>query len=276
MEMVSSWLSHGGVQGVYRHDSMETQCPMTFAVYVPPLPEGARAPVLWYLSGLTCTHANVMEKGEYRAAAARHGVIIVAPDTSPRGEGVPDDPEDWRFGWGAGFYLDATEPPYDRHYRMESYILRELPALIAAHFPADLARQGIFGHSMGGHGALTFALKNPGRFKSCSAFAPIVQPSSADWSRVAFERYLGVNPNLWRAHDATLLLEDGFRFPEFLVDQGLADSFLDSGLRPHLLEKACARAGVALTLNLREGYDHSYYFISSFMADHIAWAAARL
>lgn len=276
METISKAKAHGGVQGVYRHESAETKTPMTFAVFVPPQAADGKVPVLWYLSGLTCTHANVMEKGEYRAAAAKHGVILVAPDTSPRGAGVPDEPDNWQFGSGAGFYVDATEAPYAANYRMASYILDELPALIAAEFPADIGRQGIFGHSMGGHGALTMALKHADRFRSCSAFAPIVQPSTAEWSRPALAKYLGADEGAWRAYDAVALIEDGRRFPEFLVDQGTADSFLTTGLRPELLEAACRKAGIPLTLNMREGYDHSYYFISTFMADHVAWHAERL
>lgn len=276
METVSTAKSHGGVQGVYRHESKTTGTPMTFAVFVPPQAADGPVPVLWYLSGLTCTHANVMEKGEYRAAAAAHGVIIVAPDTSPRGEEVPDEPGNWQFGSGAGFYLDATQAPYAANYRMYSYLVEELTALVAAQFPADMSRQGIFGHSMGGHGALTIALKHPDRFKACSAFAPIVQPSTADWSRPALEKYLGTDERAWRAYDAVALIEDGKRFPEFLVDQGSADPFLETGLRPQLLADACAAAGIPLTLTMREGYDHSYFFISSFMADHIAWHASRL
>jgi S-formylglutathione hydrolase len=276
METISKAKAHGGVQGVYRHESTATKTPMTFAVFVPPQAAHGKVPVLWYLSGLTCTHANVMEKGEYRAAAAKHGVILVAPDTSPRGPGVPDEPDNWQFGSGAGFYVDATEAPYATNYRMASYVLDELPALVAAEFPADMTRQGIFGHSMGGHGALTMALKHADRFRSCSAFAPIVQPSTAEWSRPALTKYLGADEGAWRAYDAVALIEDGRRFPEFLVDQGTADSFLTTGLRPELLEAACRKAGIPLTLNMREGYDHSYYFISSFMADHVAWHAARL
>jgi S-formylglutathione hydrolase len=276
MEIVSTNKSHGGVQGVYRHDSRETKCPMTFSVFTPPQAAHGKVPVLWYLSGLTCSHANVTEKGEFRAAAARHGVIIVAPDTSPRGADVPDEPDNWQFGSGAGFYVDATQAPFAKNYRMYSYIAQELPELIAAQFPADMSRQGIFGHSMGGHGAFTIALKHPDRFKSCSAFAPITQPSTAGWSRPALEKYLGPDEKSWRAYDTTLLIADGARFKDFLVDQGTADSFLQEGLRPWLLEEACAKAGIPLTLNMREGYDHSYYFISTFMADHIAWHAARL
>jgi len=274
MEEVSASRSHGGVQGVYRHQARTTNCSMTFSVFVPP--QAAPAPVLWYLSGLTCTQANVTDKGEFRAAAAAHGVIIVAPDTSPRGPDVPDDPDDWRFGQGAGFYLDATQPPFDRNYRMYSYVVEELPELIAAHFPADMSRQGIFGHSMGGHGALTIALKHPDRFRSCSAFSPIVQPSTSGWSKPALQKYLGPDEAAWRAYDTTALIADGRRFNEFLVDQGSADSFLQDGLKPWLLQEACEKAGIPLTLNMRDGYDHSYYFISTFMSDHIGWHAARL
>jgi S-formylglutathione hydrolase len=277
METVSTAKAHGGTQGVYRHEARSTRCPMTFSVFVPPQAARAPVPVLWFLSGLTCTHANVTDKGEYRRAAAEHGVIVVAPDTSPRGETIPDEPDNWQFGSGAGFYLDATQAPYAANYRMYSYVTEELPALVAENFPADMGRQGVFGHSMGGHGALTLALKNPQRFRSCSAFAPIVQPSTSFWSRPALEKYLGPDEAAWRPYDTTMLIEDGRRFDRgFLVDQGTADQFLENGLKPQLLEAACARAGIPLTLNRREGYDHSYYFISTFMADHIAWHAARL
>ncbi|KAB0682552.1 S-formylglutathione hydrolase [Aureimonas leprariae] len=275
METLSTAKAHGGVQGVYRHQSRVTDTAMTFAVFVPPGGAERKLPVVWFLSGLTCTHQNAMDKAEYRRAAAELGLIVVLPDTSPRGQGVPDD-EDWRFGSGAGFYLDATERPYDRNYRMYSYLTDELPALVAVNFPADMTRQAITGHSMGGHGALTIALKHPDRFRSASAFAPIVQPTTAGWSRPAFEKYLGRNPKAHRAYDATLLIEDGHRFREFLVDQGDKDSNLDDGLRPWLLKDACAKAGIPLTLNMREGYDHSYNFVSTFMPDHLAWHAERL
>ncbi|MCC5779570.1 S-formylglutathione hydrolase [Nitratireductor sp. B36] len=275
MKTVSTARSHGGVQGVYTHEAETCQCDMTFAVFVPPQAEDGPCPILWYLSGLTCTHANVMDKGEYRRMAADLGLMIVCPDTSPRGDDVPDEPENWQFGKGAGFYVDATQEPFARNYRMYSYIADELPALIAKHFPADMDRQGIFGHSMGGHGALTIALKNPDRFKSCSAFAPIVEPSTAGWSKPALEKYLGKDQAAWRRYDACALVADGARFPEFLIDQGTADGFLDEGLRPWLFEEACKKAGIPLTLNMREGYDHSYFFISSFMNDHLAWHAKR-
>jgi len=275
MKTVSSSKSFGGVQTVHSHASEACGCDMTFSLYLPPQAESARVPLLWYLSGLTCTHQNVMDKGEYRRAAAEHGVAILCPDTSPRGADVPDEKDNWQFGQGAGFYLDATQAPYDRNYRMQRHVLSELPTLLGD-LPVDLGRQGIFGHSMGGHGALTVALKNPGRFRSVSAFAPIVQPSTADWSRPAFQKYLGDDESAWRAYDTVSLIEDGRRVKELLVDQGTADSFLEMGLRPWLLTEACRKAGIPLTLNMRDGYDHSYFFISTFMADHIAWHAARL
>lgn len=278
MEIVSQNRSFGGVQGVYRHSSRETGTAMTFAVYVPPQAEaGTKLPVLWYLSGLTCTHANVMEKGEYRRTAAELGVIVVAPDTSPRGEGVPDDPDGaYDFGLGAGFYVDATVEPWARHYCMYSYIVDELPELVATHFPADMARQGIGGHSMGGHGALVIALRNPGRFRSVSAFAPIVSPSSCPWGEKALSGYLGSDRAGWRPYDACALIEDGARVPGLLVDQGDADAFLENQLKPYLLKDVCAKAGIPLTLRMQGGYDHSYYFISTFMDDHLRWHAQRL
>ena len=277
METVASARAFGGMQGVYRHGSRATGTDMTFSVYVPAHEEGAQLPVVWYLSGLTCTHANVTEKGEYRRACAEHGLILVAPDTSPRGEGVPGDPDGgWDFGLGAGFYVDATEAPYAANYRMWSYVTEELPALIAAEFPADMARQSIMGHSMGGHGALTIGLTFPDRFRAVSAFAPIVAPGQVPWGEKALGRYLGPDRAKWRKHDAVALIEDGARLPELLVDQGDADPHLAKQLRPELLQDACAPAAIDLTLNIRTGYDHSYYFISTFMADHLAWHAERL
>ena len=276
IETLSEVKAHGGVQGVYRHASAVTHTDMTFSAFVPGGVRGAM-PVLWYLSGLTCTHANVTEKGEYRAACAKAGIIFVAPDTSPRGDDVPDDPDGlWDFGQGAGFYVDATEAPWDKHFNMWSYLADELPALVAEHFPADMARQSITGHSMGGHGALTLALGLPGRFKSVSAFAPIVAPSQVPWGRKALKHYLGEDQAAWRKHDAVAAIEDGARVKEILVDVGAADSFLEKELRPELLEMACADAGIPLTLRRQAGYDHSYYFISTFMADHVAWHAERL
>lgn len=276
MKIVSTSKSHGGVQGVYSHASETCACEMTFAVFVPPQAQNHPVPVLWYLSGLTCSHANVMDKGEYRRMAAELGLMIVCPDTGPRGEAVPDEKDNWQFGQGAGFYVDATQEPFAKNYRMYSYLTEELPALVAANFPADMTRQGIFGHSMGGHGALTIALKNAGRFKSCSAFAPIVQPTTAGWSKPALEKYLGADEKAWRAYDATLLIEDGKQFAELLVDQGTADGFLDEGLRPWLLEEACKETGIALKLRMQDGYDHSYNFISTFMDDHLMWHGERL
>ncbi|MCT2399014.1 S-formylglutathione hydrolase [Novosphingobium mangrovi (ex Huang et al. 2023)] len=275
METVSTNRSHGGVQGVYKHRSSETGTEMTFSVFVPDHAEGAKLPVLWYLSGLTCTHANVTEKGEFRAACAEHGVIFVAPDTSPRGDDVPDD-EGYDFGKGAGFYVDATQEPWAQHFRMRSYIETELPALIAAHFPVDMERQGITGHSMGGHGALTIALRNAGRFRSVSAFAPIVSPLACPWGDKALTGYIGADRAAWREYDACALIEDGARVPDLLVDQGMADGFLEEQLRTHLLSEACEKAGQPATIRMQEGYDHSYYFISTFMGEHVAWHAERL
>ena len=275
IETVSEAKSFGGTQGVYKHRSTATGTEMTFAVFVPEHAPGTKLPVLWYLSGLTCTHANVMEKGEYRRACAEHGVIFVAPDTSPRGDDVPDD-EAYDFGKGAGFYVDATQEPWAANFRMLSYIEQELPELIAAEFPVDMARQGITGHSMGGHGALTISLRNPGRFKSTSAFAPIVSPLDCPWGEKALGGYLGNDRAAWREYDACALIEDGARLPDLLVDQGTADTFLDEQLKTNLLDAVCRKVDMPATIRMQEGYDHSYYFISTFMADHIAWHAERL
>lgn len=275
METVSENRSHGGTQGVYRHTSTTTGTDMTFSVFVPDHDPDAKLPVLWSLSGLTCTHANVTEKGEYRAACAEHGIVFVAPDTSPRGEGVADD-DSYDMGQGAGFYVDATQEPWAPHFMMRSYIEEELPALIAGQFPVDMARQGITGHSMGGHGALTIGLRNSDRFRSISAFAPIASPLNCPWGEKALSGYLGEDRAVWRQYDACALIEDGARADALLVDQGTADQFVEEQLKPDLLDAACADAGIPLTLNMREGYDHSYYFISSFMADHVAWHAKRL
>ena len=275
METISASRSFGGVQGVYSHASTATGTDMTFGVYVPDHDAGAKLPVLWFLSGLTCTHANVMDKGEYRRLASELELVVVAPDTSPRGEGVPDD-SSYDLGQGAGFYVNATEEPWVDHFQMRSYIEEELPALIAEQFPVDMKRQGICGHSMGGHGALTIALRTPDRFKSVSAFAPIAAPSQSPWGKKALGRYLGEGKAAWRDYDACALIADGARLPELLVDQGTADNFLEEQLKPQLLVEACEQAKIPLQLNLREGFDHSYFFISTFMDDHLRWHSERL
>jgi S-formylglutathione hydrolase len=276
LQTVSKNRSYGGTQGVYRHASSATGTDMTFSVYVPDR-EGTKLPVVTYLSGLTCTHANVTEKGEFRSACAEHGLIFVAPDTSPRGEGVPGDPANsYDFGLGAGFYVDATEAPFARNYRMWSYVTDELPKLIAEQFPVDAKRQSIMGHSMGGHGALTCALRNPHRYRAASAFAPIVAPSQVPWGIKALGGYLGNNRDAWRSHDTIALIEDGAKFRDLLVDVGDADQFLTEQLRPELLKAACEKARIPLTLRRQPGYDHSYYFISTFMSDHLRWHAERL
>ena len=275
METISTARSHGGTQGVYTHASAATGTPMTFAVFVPDHAPGAKLPVLFYLSGLTCTHANVMEKGEYRAACAAAGIIFVCPDTSPRGDDVPDD-AGYDFGKGAGFYVNATLEPWAANFQMRAYVEDELPALIAANFPADMARQGITGHSMGGHGALTIGLRNPERFRSVSAFSPIVSPLNCPWGEKALGGYLGPDESTWREYDACALIDDGARLPALLVDQGTSDNFLIEQLKTHLLAEAAQRAGMPATIRLQQGYDHSYFFISTFMAEHVAWHAERL
>ncbi|OYY66890.1 S-formylglutathione hydrolase [Sphingomonas sp. 28-62-11] len=276
LEKLISSRADGGMQEVYCHASTSTGTDMTFSVFVPPHPPGSKLPVLWYLSGLTCTHANVTDKGGYRAACAEHGIIFIAPDTSPRGEGVPDV-DVYDFGQGAGFYVDATEAPWATHFRMRTYIETELPALIAEALPmADLSRQGITGHSMGGHGALTIALRHPDRFRSVSAFAPIVSPIRCPWGQKALSGYLGEDQAAWRAYDACALIADGARLPDLLIDQGDADSFLDEQLKTGLLAEACAAADMPVTLRMQPGYDHSYFFIATFMPDHIAWHAERM
>jgi S-formylglutathione hydrolase len=276
VEIAGENRSHGGRQLVVKHRSTATSTDMTLSIFLPPqAASGAKLPVVWYLSGLTCTHANVTEKGEYRAACAELGLVFVAPDTSPRGEGVPDE-EAYDFGQGAGFYVDATVEPWSANFAMRSYVTEELPALVAAEFPVDMDRQGITGHSMGGHGALTVALRNPERFRSVSAFSPIVAPSQVPWGQKALRGYLGEYSDAWRKHDSVALIESGARLNELLVDVGAEDPYLEKELRPELLERACLEAGIALTLNRRDGYDHSYYFVSTFMADHLRWHAERL
>ncbi len=250
---------------------------MAFSVFVPPHATGARLPVVWYLSGLTCTHANVTDKGEYRAICAELGLIFVAPDTSPRGDGVPDDPDGaYDFGLGAGFYVNATQAPFAQHYQMRDYVENELPGLIVAHFPVDMTRQGFMGHSMGGHGALTISFRNTDRFRATSAFAPIVSPVNCPWGQKALSGYLGVDQAVWAEHDACMLIESGARLPDILIDQGEADQFLSDQLKPELFEAACHAAGQPLTLRMQPGYDHSYHFISTFMADHLRWHARQL
>ena len=250
---------------------------MRFAAFVPPQADKQPVPVVWYLSGLTCTEENFTVKAGAQRVAAELGLLLVAPDTSPRGETIPRDPAgSYDLGLGAGFYVDATQPPFSENYRMWSYVTEELPELIAREFPVDPARQSILGHSMGGHGALTIALGSPGRYRAASAFSPIVAPSQVPWGTKALGGYLGHDRAAWRRHDAVALIEDGARFSDFLVDYGDADPFLKEQLRPELLTQACAQAGIPLTLRNHAGYDHSYYFISTFMEDHLRWHAARL
>ena len=264
----------GGVQGVHAHASEACACEMTFGLYLPPHADAGPVPLLWYLSGLTCTHENAMVKAGAQALAARHGLAVVFPDTSPRGEGVADDPA-YDLGMGAGFYVDATEAPWAPHYRMWSYISSELPDLLAAQFPVDLGRQAICGHSMGGHGALTLAAAHPGRYASVSAFAPICQPTVTEWGRKQLSAYLGPDEAAWAPHDATLQMRARGIDAPVLVDQGTADPFIDT-LSPEVLAEAMAARRQPGTLRLQAGYDHSYFFIATFMADHLAFHAEAL
>lgn len=277
LEKISSNKSFGGDQLRFTHASRACKCDMTFAIYLPPAAEHGPVPVLYWLSGLTCTDENFVTKAGAQDFAAEHGLAIVAPDTSPRGEGVPDDPDGaYDFGLAAGFYVNATEAPWAEHYHMYDYVTAELPELIEAEFPIDASRQGIFGHSMGGHGALTIALKNPGRYKSVSAFAPICAPSQVPWGHKALGGYLGPDREAWKAHDACELIVSAEERLPLLVDQGGADTFLEEQLKPELLEAACAAAGHPLTLRMQPGYDHSYFFIASFMGDHIRHHAGAM
>ena len=276
LERIEHRACFGGWQDVYEHASRALDCTMRFGVYLPPqaAAPGARLPVLYWLSGLTCTEQNFITKAGAQRYAAEHGVVVVAPDTSPRGEHVPDA-DGYDLGKGAGFYLDATQAPWATHYRMHDYVVDELPALVEAQFPVD-DRRAISGHSMGGHGALVLALRNPGRYRSVSAFAPIVAPSQVPWGEKAFTAYLGEDRAAWREWDACALLAGASERLPLLVDQGEGDEFLDTQLRPDLLRAACAEAGHPLTLRLQPGYDHSYYFMASFMGDHLAHHARAM
>ncbi|MEP2183090.1 S-formylglutathione hydrolase [Roseibium sp.] len=274
---VSEAKAFGGKQFVFSHASSETGTDMRFAAYLPSAAETAKVPVLWFLSGLTCTEENFTVKAGAQRDAAELGIALIAPDTSPRGDNVPDDPDGaYDFGLGAGFYVDATEAPWAVNYRMRSYIEKELPSHIEQALPLDMTRQAITGHSMGGHGALTIALRNPDRFKSVSAFAPICSPINCPWGNKALSNYVGADQADWRQYDACALIEDGARVPDILVDQGLADGFLEGQLKPEMLEAACDKSGIPLTMRRQDGYDHSYYFIASFMQDHMRWHAERL
>ncbi len=277
VESISTARCFGGTQHVFRHRSEATGTAMRFAAYVPKQASTGPQPVVWFLAGLTCTEENFTVKAGAQRVAAELGLILIAPDTSPRGEGVPDDPDKaYDFGLGAGFYLDATQAPWARNYRMESYIMQELPDIVGRTLPADMTRQAIMGHSMGGHGALTLALRHQGHFASVSAFAPIASPMNCPWGEKALGGYLGPDRAAWRGHDACALIEDGARLPGLLVDQGTADGFLDGQLKPQLLEAACAKGGIPLTLRRQDGYDHSYFFIASFVEDHLRWHARAL
>jgi S-formylglutathione hydrolase len=292
LELLSENRCFGGVHRRYRHQSRELCCPMVFAVFLPPaalspaalLPGSGRVPALWWLSGLTCTDENVMQKAGAQRLAAALGLALVAPDTSPRGEGVPGDPDgSWDFGHGAGFYVDASNPPWAVNYRMHSYVVQELPELVEAELPISGERRGICGHSMGGHGALVAALRHPGRFNSVSAFAPIAHPSQCPWGRKAFGHLLGADPSAWAGWDTCRLLEGGttLRGPAgeplpLLIDQGTADPFLSEQLQPEALEAAAATAGQPLQLRRQRGYDHSYFCIASFIDDHLRHHAAAL
>jgi len=276
LELIEEHRCFGGLQAVYRHPSAATGTAMEFAVFLPEQAVHGPRPLLTYLSGLTCTWANACEKAGAQRYAAEHGLVLLFPDTSPRGSDLPGEHDSYDFGSGAGFYVNATAEPWSRHYRVYSYVAEELPTLVAGAFPVDPARQGIFGHSMGGHGALTVAFKNPGRYRSLSAFAPIVAPSRVPWGEKAFSGYLGPDRGDWLAHDACALVSGSGWTAPILVDQGLADAFLEEQLRPELFEAACEAAGVPLTVRRHAGYDHSYYFIASFMGDHVAYHAKLL
>ena len=278
-EVVSQHRCFNGTVGFYKHEAASTSCAMKFSVFTPPQAQAGKVPVLYYLAGLTCTEETFMIKAGAQRVAAELGIMLVAPDTSPRGVKLPGDSDSWDFGVGAGFYVDATVEPWSHHYRMYTYVTQELRALIEAQFPADPARTGIFGHSMGGHGALTIALRNPDRYRSVSAFAPIAAPRQCPWGQKAFSGYLGPDRGQWASHDATELVagvKDAARRPPILIDQGLSDQFLQTQLHPHLFEEAAKKVGYPLQLRRHEGYDHGYYFISTFMQDHLVHHARSL
>ena len=277
MEEVARNKIFGGWQLRFQHRSDALACDMLFSVYLPPQAEQGPVPVLYWLSGLTCNDQNFVTKAGAQRYAAQHGIAVVAPDTSPRGEGVPDD-DAWDFAQGAGFYLNATQAPWSAHYHMYDYIAEELPTLIARTQPVDTGRCGIFGHSMGGHGAIVIGLRNPQRFRSISALAPIVAPMDCPWGQNAFSQYLGDDRDQWRQYDSCALIAESREKPPLLVDQGSADSFLEQQLMPDRLQQACSQAGHPLTLRMQPGYDHSYFFVASFIADHFQhhvdqWAA---
>ena len=277
MERIGANTCFGGQQLRYSHGSDVLACDMTFSIYLPPQAEQGKVPVLYWLSGLTCTDENFVTKAGAQRYAAEQGIAIVAPDTSPRGEGVPDDPEGaYDFGLGAGFYVNATQAPWNQHYRMYDYVSCELPALLEAEFPLDVSRVGISGHSMGGHGALTIALKNPGRFKSVSAFSPICAPMRCPWGEKALGNYLGDDRAAWAQYDTCALLSQASERLPILVDQGDADNFLEQQLQTPLLEQAAREADYPMTIRMQPGYDHSYFFIASFIGEHLAFHAANL
>ncbi len=280
MEVLSEHACFGGVQRFYQHASAQVGLPMKFSVYLPSQAmAGAKVPALLYLAGLTCTEETFMIKAGAQRLAAELGVALIAPDTSPRGAGVPGESGSWDFGVGAGFYLDATQPPWAKHWRMESWLMKELLPLVTAELPIDARRIGVFGHSMGGHGALTLAQRHPGVFRTLSAFAPICAPTQCPWGHKAFMGYLGTDTGAWKAHDATALMAAQTQAPYpggILIDQGLADKFLAEQLHPHLFEAACQTAGQPLTLRRHAGYDHGYYFIASFIGDHLRFHAQGL
>ncbi len=276
METLSETRCFGGVQKTIRHASRETGTDMNVSIFLPPAAERGPVPVLYYLSGLTCTEENVTVKGGAQRRAAELGLAVVAPDTSPRGLDLPGEHDDWDFGSGAGFYVNATESPWRDHYRMYAYVTKELPGLVGETQPIDVSRAAITGHSMGGHGALVIGLRHPDRYASISAFAPICSPTRCPWGEKAFSGYLGADRSSWAEYDASLLVARTPHPHEILIDQGAADGFLEQQLKPELLEAACRESGQALRLRLHEGYDHSYFFIATFMADHVEHAARAL